>query len=114
MSPVATYSNINCDNQILNHQSTETIKNEKLPNGNTDKGNRKKVIILGDSLLNGINEKGLSKRHNVKIVNKPGASKQRTLLEELQSVTKIVRLAPPAPLFNIGCKFAWLFLATTA
>ena len=32
----------------------------------------KKVIILGDSLLNGINEKSLSKKHNVKIVNKPG------------------------------------------
>ena len=32
----------------------------------------------------------------------------------LQSVTKIVRLAPLAPLFNVGCKFAWLFLATTA
>ena len=32
----------------------------------------------------------------------------------LQSVTKIVRLAHPAPLFNVGCKFAWSFLATTA
>ena len=32
----------------------------------------------------------------------------------LQSVTKIVRLAPPAPLFNVGCKFAWSFLAITA
>ena len=32
----------------------------------------------------------------------------------LQLVTKIVRLAPPAPLFNVGCKFARSFLATTA
>ena len=31
-----------------------------------------------------------------------------------QSVTKIVRLAPPAPLFKVGCKFAWSLLATTA
>ena len=76
MSLVATYSNINRDNQILNHESTETVKNAKLPNGNIDKGDRKKVVILGDSLLNGINEKGLSKRHNIKIVNKPGANKQ--------------------------------------
>ena len=27
-------------------------------------------------------------------------------LYELQSVTKIVRLASPAPLFNVGCKLA--------
>ena len=64
MSPVATHSNINCDNKVLNHESTEAIKNKTLPNNNIDKGDRKKVIILGDSLLNGINEKGLSKNHN--------------------------------------------------
>ena len=34
--------------------------------------------------------------------------------QQLQSVTKIVRLAPPAPLFNVGCKFACSFPATTA
>ena len=71
MSPVATYSNINCDNKILNHESTEAIKNKTLPNDNIDKGDRKKVIIPGDSFLNGI--KGLDK-HSVKIVNKPGAT----------------------------------------
>ena len=32
----------------------------------------------------------------------------------LQSVTKVVRLAPPSPLFNVGCKFAYLFLVLTA
>ena len=57
MSSVATYSNINRDNKILNHESTEVIKNKKLPNENINKGDRKKVIILGDSLLIGINEK---------------------------------------------------------
>ena len=31
-----------------------------------------------------------------------------------QSVTKIVKLAPPAPLFNDICMFAWPFLLTTA
>ena len=33
---------------------------------------------------------------------------------QLQSVTKIMRLAPLAPLFNVGCKFACSFLGTTA
>ena len=88
MSPVANYSNINCDNKILNYESTEAIKNKKIPNDNIDKGDRKKVIILGDSLLNGINEKGFSKKHNVKIVNKPGATSERLLLEELENLIK--------------------------
>ena len=58
----------------MNHESTETIKNKKLPNDNIDKGDKKKVIILGDSLLNSMHEKDLSKKQNVKIVNKPGAN----------------------------------------
>ena len=60
MSPVATYSNINCDNEILNHESTETIKSKTLPNDNIDKGDRKKVIVLGGYFLNDISQKGLS------------------------------------------------------
>ena len=32
---------------------------------------------------------------------------------ELQSVTKIVRLVPPVPMSNVGYKFARSFLATT-
>ena len=87
MTPVATYSNINCDNKIINHESTEAVKNKTLPNGNIGKGNKKRVIILGDFLLNGINQKGLSK-HNVKIVNKTGATSKRLLLEELDNLIK--------------------------
>ena len=34
--------------------------------------------------------------------------------DELQPVTKIVRLAPPRPLFNIGCTFVYLFLVLAA
>ena len=37
-----------------------------------------------------------------------------TFVVKLQSVTKIVRLAPQATLFNVGCKFVWSFLTTTA
>ena len=88
MSPIAAYSDINCDNKILNNDSTELVKNKTLPNDNIGKGDMKKVIILGDSLLNGINEKGLNKRHNVKIVNKPGATSERLLLEDLDNFIK--------------------------
>ena len=61
---------------------------KQLPNNNIDKGDRKKKIIPGDSLLNGINEKGLSEKHNVKIVNKPGATSKRLLFEELNNLIK--------------------------
>ena len=88
MSPIATYSDMNCDNRILNNESTEVVKNKTLPNENIGKGDKKKVIFLGDSLLNAINEKGLSKRHNVKIVNKPGATSERLLSEDLDNLIK--------------------------
>ena len=89
MSPVAACSGVDCENKVLNSESAEVVKNGSLPNDNIGKGDRKKVIILGDSLLNGINEKGLSKRHNVKIVNKPGASSERLLLEELNGINML-------------------------
>ena len=42
LSPIATYSNINCDDKILNNESTEVVKNKTLPNDNIGKGDRKK------------------------------------------------------------------------
>ena len=42
MSSEATYSSKNCDNKILNHESTKTIKNKKLPNDNINKDDRRK------------------------------------------------------------------------
>ena len=33
---------------------------------------QKRVVITGDSMLNGIHEKGLSKNYRVKINNSPG------------------------------------------
>ena len=33
-----------------------------------------KVIVVGDSLLNGINEKGLCKKQDVKVKNVPGGT----------------------------------------
>ena len=88
MSPVAACSGVDCENKVLNSESAEVVKNKALPNDNIGKGDRKKVIILGNSLLNGINEKGLSKRHKVKIVNKPGATSERLLLEDLDNLIK--------------------------
>ena len=88
ISLVAACSGVDCENKVLNSESVETVKNGSLPKDNIGKGDRNKVIILKDSLLNGINEKGLSKRHNVKIVNKPGATSERLLLEDLDNLIK--------------------------
>ena len=99
MSPIATYSNINCDNKILNNESAEVVKNKALSNDNIGKGARKKVIILGNSVLNGINEKGLSKKHNVKIVNKAGAISERLLLEDLDN---LIKFQPESVIIHAG------------
>ena len=40
---------------------------------------RKSVAILGDSLLNSINEKGLSHKHRKKVAHQPGATSERIL-----------------------------------
>ena len=45
------------------------------------------MTILGKSLLNGINDKGLSHKHRVKVVNKPGATSER-ILEEIDDIIK--------------------------
>ena len=47
-----------------------------------DKGSlqKVKVIVVGDSLLNGINEKGLCKKHDVKVKNIPGGT---TVLDKI-------------------------------
>ena len=97
MSPIATYSNINCDNKILNNESTEVVKNKTLPNDNIGKGDRKKVIILGDSLLNDINENGLSKR--LKVVNKPGTTSERLLLQNLDN---LIKYQPESVIIHVG------------
>ena len=33
-----------------------------------------KIIVVGDSILNGINEKGLSKKHDIKVKNTLGVT----------------------------------------
>ena len=43
------------------------------------KNRRKKIVVTGDSMLNGVNEKGLSKSHNVKVNNYPGATREDIL-----------------------------------
>ena len=48
-------------------------------NGTTEQFKNKKIIIVGDSLLNGINENDLSKNHSVKVNNILGGTSDAIL-----------------------------------
>ena len=45
----------------------------------------KKVVVTGDSLLNGISEKGLSRDHQVTVKNFPGGTTEK-VLEEIENL----------------------------
>ena len=47
--------------------------------GNNGNNSKRQVVITGDSMLNGINERGLSKHQNVKIQNFPGGTTEIVL-----------------------------------
>ena len=47
----------------------------------------KKIVLTGDSMVNGISEKGLSVNHKVKIVNFPGGTSEK-ILEKLDVIIK--------------------------
>ena len=70
------------DNNGKNNKSTH---NKVSSQGNGESNDRKKVVVTGDSLLNGINERGLSRPHKVNIQNFPGGASE-TILEELDTL----------------------------
>ena len=55
--------------------------------GNKKSAKKSRIIISVGSLLNGINEKGLSKDNRVKIKNFPGGTTW-TILEEFEGLVK--------------------------
>ena len=56
-------------------------------NGTNEQFKKRKIIIVGDSLLNGIHEKGLSKNHSVKVNNIPGGTSD-AILDKLDDFLK--------------------------
>ena len=49
---------------------------------------RKNVVVNGDSMRNGVDEKGLSKSHNVKVKNYPGATSE-DILDKIDDLLKM-------------------------
>ena len=76
---------LNVDESIADDTSTHE------PNLDTDNEinseHKRKVVITGDSLLNGLNEKGLSRNHRVKVNNFPGGTSE-TILENIDEIIK--------------------------
>ena len=52
-----------------------------------NKKNEKKIVSIGDSIMNGISEEGLSVNYKVKIVNFPGSTCEK-ILEKLDDIIK--------------------------
>ena len=47
-----------------------------------------KIVVTGDSMLNDMNKKGLSKSDNVKVKNYPGATSE-DILDKLDDLLKV-------------------------
>ena len=57
-----------------------------------------KILATGDSMLNGVNEKGLSKSHNVKVKNYPGATSE----DILDKIDDLLKVKPGSLLVHVG------------
>eukprot|EP00112_Aurelia_sp_Birch-Aquarium-sp1_P003980 Seg1450.32 transcript_id=Seg1450.32/GoldUCD/mRNA.D3Y31 product="hypothetical protein" protein_id=Seg1450.32/GoldUCD/D3Y31 len=69
------------DRKVPSEREANTPEREKSRATNSNesedkKSIRKKITIIGDSILNGISEFGLKRKHNVKVRAHPGASMQ--------------------------------------
>ena len=71
-------------------QDTRQSDGSGIANKNTKqavKKERKNIIVIGDSILNGIEERGLSKHHNVKVRPHPGAT-TRDIIDHVKPVAR--------------------------
>ena len=69
----------------MDNYANDTIK--ETTNENKKSVKKPRFIITGDSFLNGINEKGLSRDDRVKTKNFPGETTE-TILEEVEELIK--------------------------
>ena len=78
-----------------NDEIVETERVNSSPSSNskqkietqTEPLSMKKIVLTGDSMVNGISEKGLSVNHKIKIINFPGGTSEK-ILEKLDVIIK--------------------------
>ena len=77
--PIANNSsNTSMSRDLTGHLNS--VERNELKDGN------KNVFVVGDSMLNNISERGISKQHSVKIINFPAAITERTN-EEIDDIS---------------------------
>ena len=78
--------------------SVTVIEDEKQKTKVAGNKSRKSVIVIGDSLLNGIDDRGLCKHHNVKVRPHPGA----TTRDIADHVKPVARRKPDMVIIHCG------------
>ena len=77
--------------EVINNKSNQHSRITKGSTGDEDNESiseqKKRVVITGDSMLNGLHEKGLYKNYHVKIKNFPGGTSE-TVLENIDEIMK--------------------------
>ena len=79
---------------IINNEFLEESSFKK----DKTKEQKKRVVITGDSMLNGIHEKGLSKNHTVKINNFPGGASEMVL----ENIDETLKSKPDCLIVHVG------------
>ena len=79
---------------IINNESSDESSFKK----DKTKEQKKRVVITGDSMLNGIHEKGLSKNHTVKINNFSGGTSETVL----QNIDETLKSKPDCLIVHAG------------
>ena len=64
-------------NSDIQPDKKTTISNTK-NSSKEEKQKKVKIVVTGDSMLNRVNEKELSKSHNVKVKNYPGTTSEKS------------------------------------
>ena len=105
----ASKKSMNNKQTVTKSTGTESIATNKINPGEScesasddkrdDKHEKKRVIIVGDSILNGINEKGLTKKnHTVKVRPHPGATTE----DLVDHIKPVARRKPNMVILHIG------------
>ena len=99
--PLKQKNETNNNTSLVNEAVTESDEIVEIERGNsspssnskqnienqTEPSSKKKIVLTGDSMVNGISEKGLSVNHKIKIINFPGGTSEK-ILEKLDVIIK--------------------------
>ena len=90
---------------FISKVSNSDIQREKKPTNSNienlnseEKQEKVKTVVTGDSILNSMNEKGLSKSHNVNIKSYPGATSE----DILDKINNLLKVKPDCLLVHVG------------